>query len=217
MKAVAVVFVLLALDGGAAAQDARAVAALVQKSYGTVRDFKAAFEQEYLSKALGRRKRSSGYLYVKRPDKMRWDYREPNPKHFLINGRTLYIYDPELNQVIVDRHFVSSQLTAAVSFLWGRGRLEEGFHLALERYPGVDPEKFWVLELRPRGPAQFTRMLLVLEKPRAVVRRSIIEDPGGNVNVIRFSRVSVNVGLKDQAFEFTIPKGVDVVEVPGPD
>ncbi|RME26908.1 MAG: outer membrane lipoprotein carrier protein LolA, partial [Deltaproteobacteria bacterium] len=124
---------------------------------------------------------------------------------------------PELNQVIVDRHFVSSQLTAAVSFLWGRGRLEDEFSLALEKYPGVDPKKFWVLELVPRGPAQFRRMLLVLEKPGGMVRRSIIEDPGGNVNVIRFSKVSTNTGLDDSAFVFTIPEGVDVVEVPAPE
>jgi outer membrane lipoprotein-sorting protein len=46
------------------------------------------------------------------------------------------------------------------------------------------------------------------------VVETLVEDPGGNTNRIRFSKISTNVGLKDKAFRFEVPDGVDVVESP---
>ncbi|RLB54744.1 MAG: hypothetical protein DRI34_11585, partial [Deltaproteobacteria bacterium] len=188
----------------------------LQKFYDGVRDFKAAFSQEYTSRVFGTPRRSQGFLYIKKPGMMRWDYRRPNRKHFIVSGKVLYIYDPELSQVVVDRHFISSELSAAVTFLWGRGRLEKSFRISLSQRADLQRPDAWVLELVPRGPARFRRLWMVVRRKDAMVVQTLLEDPGGNLNKITFSKVSVNVGLRDDAFSFTVPPGVDVIEVPAP-
>lgn len=190
---------------------AEQVADKLQKIYDQTEDFKAAFEQEYHSKALGRTKTSSGFVYVKKPGLMRWDYKKPRPKHFVADGKALYIYDPDLEQVMVDRSFAGSDLSTAVTFLWGKGKLRDDFSVA---FAAKSDPKHYLLELTPKSRARFRKLWFKVERDTFRVVETVVEDPGGNTNRIRFSKLSTNVGLKAAAFEFKIPDGVDVIEAP---
>lgn len=202
---------LLALDPAVLSADQ--VASELQKLYEGTRDFKAAFEQTYQSAIRGDSKVSSGFVYVKKPGMMRWDYQTPNAKHFVADGKALYIYDPELEQVMVDRSFSDSTLTTAVTFLWGRGRLQDEFQVAfaaLKPAPGQ-----YRLELTPRKKASFKKLWFLVEQKTFRVLETEVEDPGGNLNRIRFSKMAINVGLSEASFQFQIPDGVEVIEAPG--
>ncbi|MBN2498060.1 MAG: outer membrane lipoprotein carrier protein LolA [Deltaproteobacteria bacterium] len=199
------------LAGG---QSAAEVVDGMQKLYESTRDFKAAFQQEYTSAALGRKKVSRGYVYVKKPGMMRWDYVEPGPKHFVSDGKALYVFDPELEQVMVDRAFTGSQLSTAVTFLWGRGKLRDEFLVKFGEREGLGGDGFHVLELVPKKRARFKKLWFVVEKDSFRVTETIVQDPGDNFNHIRFSKMATNVGLKDEAFHFAIPEGMEVIEAP---
>ncbi len=201
-----------AAEGG---PSARQVAEKLQAVYEGTRDFKAAFQQEYTSQALGRRKASSGFVYVKKPGMMRWDYQAPTPKHFVADGKALYVYDPALEQVMVDRSFSGSELSTAVSFLWGKGNLLEEFEVSFAERAELVGGDAYVLELRPRRAARFRRLWFAVERDTFRVLRTLMEDPGGNLNRITFSKMATNVGLEDAAFRFEIPAGVEVIEAPG--
>ncbi|NMB76514.1 MAG: outer membrane lipoprotein carrier protein LolA [Myxococcales bacterium] len=207
---------LLLLAPPAAAPSAAQVADGVQKFYETTTDFQASFRQEYQSKALGQKKQSTGFVYIKKPGRMRWDYRTPQEKHFVADGTALYIYDPELEQVMVQRSFSDAELSTAVTFLWGRGKLREEFEVAFATRSDLGGPEHWVLELTPRKPARFSRLFFVVEKQTYRVSETLVLDPGGNENHLFFSRMAVNVGLKDEAFRFDIPPGVEVIEAPRP-
>jgi outer membrane lipoprotein carrier protein len=190
------------------------VAEKLQAVYEGTRDFKAAFRQEYTSAALGRRKASSGFVYVKKPGMMRWDYKEPAPRHFVADGKALYIYDPELEQVMVDRSFSGSELSTAVTFLWGKGNLLAEFEVAFAARPELQDGQAYVLELKPRKAARFRRVWFAVERDTFRVLKTLVEDPGGNLNLITFSKMATNAGLADEAFKFEIPEGVEVLEAP---
>lgn len=213
--AVLFLFAVLALGGVARAQglSAEQVADKLQKIYEQTKDFKAAFRQEYHSKALGQKKVSSGFVYVKKPGLMRWDYREPRPKHFVADGKALYIYDPDLEQVMVDRSFSGSELSTAVTFLWGKGKLKDEFQVAFSKKSEADPDHY-LLELVPRSKARFKKLWFVVERKGFRVVETTVEDPGGNTNRILFTKLTTNVGLTEDAFRFQIPDGVDVIEAP---
>jgi outer membrane lipoprotein carrier protein len=214
---VALIFVaFLLLPQGAGAKDLTAgqVAEKIQKFYEATKDFQAAFQQEYFSKALGRKKRSSGFVYIKKPGKMRWDYKEPRAKHFVADGKALYIYDPDLEQVMVDRAFSGSSLTTAVTFLWGKGKLSDEFAIAFYGQGDLGGPQHYVLEMLPKKKARFKKLMMMINKKTFKVTETVVEDPGGNVNHIFFANISVNVGLKDQSFYFEIPEGVEVIEAP---
>jgi outer membrane lipoprotein carrier protein len=217
MKALGLLLLFILLAPGASAKEPSAlqVADKIQNFYDTTKDFKAAFQQEYLSVILGRKKASSGFVYIKKPGKMRWDYKKPRNKHFVADGKALYIYDPDLAQVMVDRSFSGSDLTTAVTFLWGRGKLSKEFNISLSNRSDLGGPDHYVLEMLPKKTARFKKLIFVVEKKSFQVVETIMEDPGGNVNHIFFSKMSINVGLKDNAFKFVIPEGVDVIEKPG--
>ena len=96
---------LLALafaSGGPAwsAEMAEAVVDGLQKSYDATTDFTADFVQETAVKSLNRSLKASGKLYYKRPGKMLWRYEEPKGQFVLADGKYLYFYQPDQNQVI---------------------------------------------------------------------------------------------------------------------
>lgn len=207
--------VLAAAAAPGAELTAKQVAARIQEFYERTRDFQAAFQQEYTSKALGRTRRSAGFVYIKKPGKMRWDYRSPKRKHFVCDGETLYMYQPELDQVVVDRGFSGSQLSTAVTFLWGRGRLADEFAISFAERGDLGGPKQYVLKLVPNKKARFRKVFFVVDRDSFRVEETVVVDPGGNVNHIFFANVSTNVGLKDEAFAFEVPEGVEVIEAPG--
>ena len=61
----------------------------------------AEFVQTYRSAALGREQVERGTLKIKRPGRMLWEYREPERKTFLSDGKAFYFYVPAERQVIV--------------------------------------------------------------------------------------------------------------------
>src|SRR5688500_17465688 len=64
----------------------------VQAHHQTVKDLTARFTQTYSSGLLGREVVERGKVMVKRPDRMLWQYEEPEKKTFVSNGKTAYFY-----------------------------------------------------------------------------------------------------------------------------
>ena len=209
-----VAITLLAAQALGKGLSAMQVARKIQGFYDSTNDFQAGFRQEYFSKALGRKRSSTGFVYIKKPGMMRWDYKTPRPKHFVVDGKALYVYDPDLMQVMRDKSFSGSRLTGAVSFLWGKGNLGKEFEITFSKRKDLGGPGRYVLQLVPRKKARFKKLIFVVDAKSFSVSETIIEDPGGNVNHVFFDHVSINVGLKDSAFLFDIPAGVDVIEIP---
>src|SRR5688500_858685 len=73
---------------------AEELARRVEARHRTVRDLTARFVQTYRSGLVGREIVESGTLSLKRPGRMRWEYREPERKTFVSDGRKYYFYVP---------------------------------------------------------------------------------------------------------------------------
>jgi outer membrane lipoprotein carrier protein len=197
----------MALAAPSATPDPAALARSVQGFYEKTRDLEADFVQIYTYAAFGRTQTSRGVLRVKKPGKLRWDYSEPAPKTIVVNGTRLVQYEPEANQAYVDDHFDATAMSAAVTFLLGKGSLEKEFEL------GADAEGRLVLT--PRKPdARVERVVLTVGASGEVVATRVV-DGSGNVNEIAFRKLRRNVGLADDAFVLDLPRDVHRVKVPG--
>lgn len=189
---------------------AKALAGKVQAFYENTRDFTADFQQKYRYRASARTQDSSGTVQVKKPGMMRWDYAKPYPKQFVLDGKALYMFDPEDNAVMVNREFSSDGLSAAVTFLWGRGSLTDEFNVAV-----VEKKSYGetVLALDPKTPQPgFTRLYFAIDAATGAVLTSVVIDSQGNENRITFRNVKTNQDLAAKRFEFKIPKGAQVQE-----
>jgi outer membrane lipoprotein carrier protein len=80
--------------------------------------FSAKFFQESMLKAMQISDTAEGKLTVKRPGKMRWEYTIPDVQTVVSDGRTMWIYRPADNQVMVGK--------APSFFAGGKGAGGEG-------------------------------------------------------------------------------------------
>jgi outer membrane lipoprotein carrier protein len=206
MLATLAVLALTAAPPPAAAEEAAALTAKVQAFYDHTKDLTARFQQTYTYAGFGRKQVSSGKLLVKKPGMMRWDYETPEPKTVAVKGSRLVQWEPAASQAYVDERFDSTALSAAVTFLVGKGDLAKEFLPSLGR-DGA-------LVLTPRTPDPRVASVTLTANADGQVLGTRVQDGSGNVNELRFEDVKRNVGLKDAAFEVKLPADVHVVTPP---
>lgn len=198
----------------AAAPISPALAAVIdgiQVFYANAQDLKADFEQTYTYKVYGRKQRSTGKVFFKKKGKMRWDYQTPEPKVFVADGNTLWVYEPEQSQVF-KRDLKQAQLPVALSFMSGEGKLTDEFDATLLKDPAPGRK---LIELVPKRDAgEYRALRLEVDAATHAVQASTVIDPVGNTNHLVFSNVKTNAGLPDAGFTFTPPAGVRVITEP---
>jgi outer membrane lipoprotein carrier protein len=194
----------------AESNSAEAIVDRLQKSYDATADFTADFRQENEVKTLNRTLKASGKVSFKRPGKMLWRYEEPKAQFVLADGKHLYFYQPEQNQVIKSPLKNAFRGDIPLSFLLGLGNLKKEFNAALKS----TDEKSYVLRLEPKGEAGgFSEILLAVDKSSSDILWVSVRDAAANLTTIRFSGMRKGVGLNDSLFQVQIPKGADVVEL----
>lgn len=197
---------LLAATTAAADDAGLELARRVDRRQAAVRDLTARFEQRYRSGALGRELVERGTLAIRRPGRMRWEYREPERKTFVSDGRAFYFYVPADRQVIVRQASGERGLTARL--LSGEGGLVGQFQVGLEASPGPGLQR---LRLVPREPdPDVERVYLDVDSLARIVGLELF-DAQGNRSRFRFEDLKENVGLGEGQFRFEVPPGVEVV------
>ncbi|MEO8078032.1 MAG: outer membrane lipoprotein chaperone LolA [Acidobacteriota bacterium] len=192
----------------AALPPAQEVAAALQKKYDGVRDFTADFVHDSEGGVLRKKQTERGVVQVKKPGKMRWDYKTPEPKVFVSDGRRIYLYVPADNQVITSPVPDSDQATTAVLFLVGKGSLTRDFTVSYTDGGGPDS---YALRLQPRQPERdYDWLQIVVDRRTLQIRTLSAADTQGGRSTFQFSNYKENVGLTDKTFEFKIPRGADV-------
>jgi outer membrane lipoprotein carrier protein len=206
-----VVFALSSSPGLAAdGKSADAIVDNLQKSYESTADFVAEFRQETEVKTLNRNLKSWGQVSFKRPGKMFWRYEEPKGQFVLADGKHLYFYQPEQNQIIKSPLKNAFRSDIPLSFMLGIGNLKKDFNAALK----ATEETQHVLRLEPKGEAGgFSEILVGVSKASSDILWVSVRDAASNLTTIRFSGMRKGVGLKDSIFQLEVPKGVDIVEL----
>lgn len=182
----------------------------LQKNYDATVDFVADFRQETEVKTLNRNLKAWGKLSFKRPGKMLWRYEEPKGQFVLADGKNLYFYQPEQNQVIKSPLKNAFRSDIPLSFLLGIGNLKKDFNATLKS----SDEDQHVLSLEPKGDwGGFSEVLVGVSRTTSDILWVSIRDAASNVTSIRFSGMRKGVGVQESLFRFLVPDGVDVVEL----
>ena len=189
-------------------QTAEQVAAALQAKYDRVRDFTADFVQQY-ENVVGRKLTERGHVQVKKPGKMRWDYREPEKKVFVSDGTQMYLHVPADNQVRVSPVPTQDEATTALLFLVGKGNLTRDFTVSFA--PGA-PAGTHGLRLDPKLPERdYDWLEIVVDRQTLQIRSLKAADRQGGQSTFHFSNFKENVVLSDKTFAFRIPRGADVI------
>ncbi len=195
--------------------EARKLTALVQKAYSNAKGFEADFQQTYRNRLLGRQQKSKGHVWLRPPSRMRWEYTEPNNNVIIADGRTLFVYEPEENQVI-QMPVSDSELPAVMAFLTGGRDLALDYHVHL-----LEPNVVKTLaargqaglDLHPRRPSSVVaRVVLVFDRETGRMQKTVLVEPEGNTNTFLWSNVRTDVQIPNSRFTFTPPPGVRVIK-----
>lgn len=192
----------------------RAVDAM-QKFYEETTHFEADFVQTYTYSTFARQTKSTGTLrFLKSGASMRWDYKTPTEKSFVVAAGRYFVYDKEAKQIVVAQ-MESDRSSASLSFLWGQGRIDQEFVVKAARR-----EEFQdgvALELTPRvHDPRFERIYLLLDGKKYSVKETLVVDPDGSENHMVLSNVRTDGTFGKEAFKLQPPSDVQVVRFDQP-
>jgi len=207
------VFLVLALTTVAAAPaaDVPAIAHAVDDHYNHLRTLQADFTEIY--RGSGMERTESGTLWLKKPGKMRWEYRSPREKLFLGDGKDAWFYLPGDRQVRKTSMRKLDDLRSPLGFLLGKARLEKELQ-GLSLAPDVAPLAAGDVVLRgiPAAMADRVSQVLLEISPEHQITRISMEEVDGSVTEYRFANQQESVEIDDQRFHFVPPAGVEVID-----
>lgn len=183
-------------------------AASLERFHAFVRSTQSA-RADFSQKMFDRNKKlvqeSSGSFMFQRPGRFRWTYAKPYAQVIVGDGEKVWIFDEDLNQVVV-RKIAQAIGSTPAALLAGSAEVEQAFELS---EAGSADGLEW-LEARPRmRESGFERIRMGFGV--AGIEAMELIDPFGQTTVLRFSNLSRNPRLDPSTFRFTPPKGVDVL------
>ncbi len=173
----------------------------------------ADFTQEVLDQNGKKIQSASGIMQFQRPGKFRWTYQKPYEQLIVGDGSKFWLYDTDLNQVTV-RKLDAALGSSPAALLSGSNEIERGFTLTED---GSRDGLEW-LQATPKGKgpgnaeqdSSFNKILMAFNT-RAELVAMELNDMFGHKTVLRFSAMQRNPKLAEKLFQFSPPKGADVL------
>jgi outer membrane lipoprotein carrier protein len=207
---------LVAIALPAQGEDIRQLARAVDDHYNHLRSLQADFTEIY--RGEGAERVESGTLWLKKPRKMRWEYRSPREKLFISDGQAVWFYLPAERQLRKTTLKKLDDLRSPLAFLLGKTKLENelrGLSKVVDQSP-LSPQNT-LLRGVPQGVVsqstvgQTNEVQLEITPSNQIVRIVLMEADGATTE-FRFSGWKENLELSDSRFQFTPPPGVETVE-----
>ncbi|MDR2221100.1 MAG: outer membrane lipoprotein chaperone LolA [Methylobacillus sp.] len=166
---------------------------------------RAKFHQTVVDN-LGRKVQEvTGTMQLQRPGKFRWDYDKPYVQMIIGDGKQVWMYDPELNQVTV-RALDKMLGSTPAALLAGSKEIDNAFNLrSADNKDGLD----WIIATPKEKDSGFERVELGFKG--TMLQQMSMRDSFDQTTVIEFSAQEINPKIDDKSFSFTPPAGADVL------
>jgi len=196
-------FILLCLVSATSFADEKSPLHQLESFLDNAQSLSAHFKQKLVDQYGDVMQESAGTLSMQRPGKFRWDYVSPYPQNIISNGKKIWMYDSELEQVNVRPY---KQMKSSPVNLLDNEKLDEQFELESLIFT---ENQHWV-RLTPKNPeSDFKQMLVGLQNGK--IRSMRFRDNFNQQTDIEFEELLVNPGFKDSHFEFRAPAGSDII------
>ena len=207
----AIVLCATLLPATGLAADAKTLAAAVDSHYNHLRSLQTGFTEIYRGSGMDRTE--SGTLWLKKPGKMRWEYRSPRDKLFVSDGRDAWFYVPDNRQARKTTAKKLEDVRSPLAFLLGKTRLEKELQ-GLSLAPDVEPLQPGNVVLRgvPQALADRVSEILLEITPDHQIVRIVIQEVDGPITEYRFADMREDVKIGDGRFQFKPPPGTETVE-----
>jgi len=210
------VFLLAVAPTAGAVGDVHSIARAVDEHYNHLRSLQAEFTEIYHGSGIERTETGTLWLAkggLKKPGKMRWEYRSPREKLFVSDGKDAWFYVPADHQARRTEARKLDDIRSPLAFLLGKSKLEkelEGLSLA----PDVAPMTAGNVVLRgvPQALSERLSEILLEVTPEHRIVRILINEVDGSVTEYRFSEQKEDEAISEGQFRFKPPPGTETVE-----
>ena len=175
---------------------------LVQK-LNSIKTLSAKFTQVINTKNK-KLSKAHGSMLIQRPGLFRWETNDPK-QLLLADGKHIYIYDKDLEQVTIKPQAKAMRGTPALFLSESNDNLLQDFAINKEN---KNTTEIYHLSATTKQPA-FTKMDLFFNG--SYLQAILLEDNLGQITNLTLKEVKQNQAIPSQTFKFKPPRGVDVI------
>lgn len=194
------VFVCLSINANA--ENTETAAQRLHLLLKPINSLSADFTQQIMGQDNNQLQRLTGNLSLKKPNQLRWNVVFPMPQLVISDGKLVWLYDPDLEQVVI-QSFSDDFMANPISILLGDlDQLNRDFTVSL-----ISNDRF---SLKPRQKNSLF-VAIQLRFIDSVLNRIDYQDNFGQNTQLTLSQVKLNPQFPKTAFVFDIPQAVDII------
>lgn len=168
------------------------------------RAFSGQFDQLVYDNKSQLIEEASGDVVFKKPHFFKWIYQAPHQNQIIGDGETVYIYDPDLSQVIMSRFSQSKNNNPANIFFLNN--IEESFKVTKII---IDDHAWFRCEAKSN---EMDYESIEISFSEEKIQGMRVVDPLQNKIIINFRNISNNSNIDEASFLFNVPENVEVIK-----
>ncbi|MBV7562687.1 outer membrane lipoprotein chaperone LolA [Pseudomonas sp. sia0905] len=166
----------------------------------------ARFSQLSLDGSGTQLQETAGELALKRPGLFRWHTDQPMEQLLVSDGKQVWLYDPDLEQVTIQSLDQRLTHTPALLLSGDVSQIRENFEITFKEGGNVVD-----FILKPKSKDTLFDSLRLSFRNGVLNDMQLIDSIGQRTNIL-FMSVKMNQPLDDKQFRFDIPEGADVIQ-----
>lgn len=178
----------------------------LEKFLSNLNSFEANFAQEVKDFSNQIIDESSGKVIFLKPNFFRWTYQVPSENEIISDGEFLYLYDPDLKQVIESR--LDGQLNMSPAMLLVSENIHEFFNTRLLKNSQNIME--FVAQPKNDESAFFKQVIFIFNNNQLNIMKVL--DNFDNLTTIKFHKIIQNKDINEARFLFNYPDDIDVIK-----
>ncbi len=200
---------------------AQSAVQVLQQKLSTFSSMTADFKQIIVGSKGTILQKSFGNMTIQRPGKFRWEIKKPLKQIIITDGKKVWIYDPDLQQVTIKKLDSNIGQTPALLLTSSHVFLQKSFNVfklkmdsRLREYDNssIDLKQYgeWFKLIPKNQEALFNAIIIGFKNNKIMQMR--LENQLGQNTILNFSNVKINPKLNKKLFSFVVPKQVDVID-----
>lgn len=207
MKKILLMLLLASLTSAVHAEsDARKQ---LNRFFTSVNTIQGSFVQQLYGKDDRVKETVRGHLVLQRPGKFRWVYKQPDPQQIVSDGRNIWMYDQDLDQVTVKP--LNSMVRSSPAIILIQRSVPDSQFNVMEMDDKTSGWNWFYLKPH-RKQDDFTAIQMGMDN-KGNLKQMVMYDKIGQKTVITFS-TTLNRPVNTKQFRFVAPAGVDVIGTP---
>ena len=148
---------------------------------------------------------ANGKVIFKKPHFFKWIYKKPHQNQIISDGEIIYIYDPDLSQVIMSQFSQSNSNNPSLIFF--QKNIENFFKVTTKSING----ELWYRCQSLSDDADYETLELKFDSQGKVLAMNII-DRLKNKILVNFEDIQTNIKINEATFLFNVPENVEIIK-----